>query len=174
MENSPVDLAWCAWMDGEQYASVLERIIFSRYRRFRESGYLFECAFLQNIVEELMLFQQMGDEDILSFYQRLYALIPREHFRLLYLSSDKMEENIGIIREERSDHQGNQMWYSIMIEYLTHSPYGKSHGCRGFEDLGTGPEFSRPKRTRIRWCRLLCRGCRTDFNFPTSIVGVNA
>lgn len=188
-DYSPVDLAWCAWMDGEQYAGVLERyaplrreieeevcregeryivaytkiltdipgfhkdleqyeiyngrktpeeleqIIFSRYRRFRESGYLFECAFLQNIVEELMLFQQMSDEDILSFYQRLYALIPREHFRLLYLYSDKMEKNIGIIREERSDHQGNQMWYSMMIEYLAHSPYGKSHGCRGFEDL---------------------------------------
>ena len=55
-----------------------------------------------------MLFQQMSNEDILSFYQRLYALIPREHFRLLYLNNDKMEENIGIIREERSDHQGNQ------------------------------------------------------------------
>ena len=24
-DYSPVDLAWCAWMDGEQYASVLER-----------------------------------------------------------------------------------------------------------------------------------------------------
>lgn len=188
-DYSPVDLAWCAWMDGEQYAGVLDRyasirgeieavacregerhivaytkiitdipgfhkdleqyeiyngrktqeeleqIILTRYQRFQGSGYLFECAFLQNIVEDLILFQQMSDEEILSFYQRLYAVMPREHFRLLYLYSDNIEENIGIIRKERSDHQGNQMWYSMMMEYLVQSPYGKSHGYKDFKDL---------------------------------------
>ncbi len=188
-DYSPVDLAWCAWIDGEQYAGVLDRyasirgeieavacregerhivaytkiitdipgfhkdleqyeiyngrktqeeleqIILTRYQRFQGSGYLFECAFLQNIVEDLILFQQMSDEEILSFYQRLYAVMPREHFRLLYLYSDNIEENIGIIRKERSDHQGNQMWYSMMMEYLVQSPYGKSHGYKDFKDL---------------------------------------
>lgn len=188
-EYSPVELAWCAWMNGEQYAAALEKyapirseieactfregdhyivtytkiltdipgfhrdleqyeiyngrktlremeeIIFSRYSRFSDSGYLFECAFMQNIVEDLILFHQLSDEEILAFYQRLYAVISREHFRLLYLYSDRIAENIRIIQKERSDEQGNQMWYPVMMEYLVNSPYGKAHGYQGFEDL---------------------------------------
>jgi len=188
-DYSPVELAWCAWMDREQYAAVmekyalirgeieantfregdhyivtytriltdipgfhkdleqyeiyngrrtlqeLERIIFTRYERFRGSGYLFECAFLQNIVEDLILFHQLSDEEILSFYRRLYAVIPKEHFRLLYLYNDRIAENIRIIQRERCDDQGNQMWYPLMMEYLVNSPYGKVHAYKGFEDL---------------------------------------
>lgn len=188
-EYSPVELAWCAWMDGGQYAAALEKyapirreieagtyregehyivaytkiltdipgfhkdleryeiyngrktleemeeIIFSRYRRFQGSGYLFECAFMQNIVEDLILFHQLSDEEILAFYERLYAVMPKENFRLLYLYSDRIEENIRIIQKERSDGQGNQMWYPMMMEYLIHSPYGKAHGYRDFADL---------------------------------------
>lgn len=188
-DYSPVELAWCAWMDREQYDGVLERyrgirgqiedntfregeryivtytriitdipgfhrdleqyeiyngrrsleeleqIIFGRYERFRGEGYLFECAFLQNIVEELILFHQLRDEEILDFYRRLYAAIPKEHFRLLYLYSDKVAENIRIIQRERSDDQGNQLWYPLMMGYLVNSPYGKRHGYGEFEDL---------------------------------------
>lgn len=188
-DYSPVELAWCGWMDQEQYGGVLERygairgqieantfregehyivtytriitdipgfhrdleqyeiyngrktlqeleqIIFTRYGQFQGSGYLFECAFLQNIVEDLILFHQLSDEEILDFYRRLYAIMPRDHFRLLYLYSDKIAENIKIIQRERSDDQGNQLWYPLMIEYLANSPYGKAHGYRDFEDL---------------------------------------
>lgn len=188
-DYSPVELAWCAWMDSEQYGGVLERyetirsqieantfregehyivtytriitdipgfhrdleqyeiyngrrsleelerIVFERYERFHGSGYLFECAFLQNIVEDLILFHQLSDEEIMDFYRRLYAVMPREHFRLLYLYSDKIAENIRIIQRERSDDQGNQLWYPMMMEYLVNSPYGKRHGYGEFEDL---------------------------------------
>lgn len=188
-EYSPVELAWCAWMNEEQYAAALkkyavlrsemeactyregdhyivtytkiltdipgfhkdleryeiyngrktlqelEEIVFARYRRFSGRGYLFECAFMQNIVEDLMLFHQLDDEKILEFYQRLYAVMPKEHFRLLYLYSEKIEENIRIIQKERSDGEGNQMWYPVMMEYLVNSPYGKAHGYREFNDL---------------------------------------
>lgn len=188
-EYSPVELAWCAWMDRGQYAAALEKyaplrgeieactyreedhyivtytkiltdipgfhkdleryeiyngrktleeleeIVFARYSRFHDSGYLFECAFLQNIVEDLILFHQLDDEEILDFYRRLYAVMPKEHFRLLYLYSDQIEENIRIIQKERSDGEGNQMWYPIMMDYLVNSPYGKAHGYQGFDDL---------------------------------------
>ena len=188
-DYSPVELAWCSWMDEGQYNSALEKygairkeiedntfreenhyivtytkiltdipgfhkdmeqyeiyngrrtwqeleqIIFTRYAQFHGSGYLFECAFLQNIVEDLILFHQLSDEEILSFYHRLYAVMPQENFRLLYLYSDKVAENIRIIQRERSDEQGNQLWYPIMLDYLVNSPYGKAHGYKGFEDL---------------------------------------
>ncbi len=188
-DYSPVELAWCAWMNRDQYTAALERyapirseieagtyreedhyivtytkiltdipgfhkdleqyeiyngrktlremeeIILARYRRFHDSGYVFECAFMQNIVEDLILFHQLSDEEILEFYQRLYAVIPKENFRLLYLYSDKIAENIRVIQKERSDGQGNQMWYPVMMEYLVNSPYGIAHGYKDFEDL---------------------------------------
>lgn len=188
-DYSPVELAWCSWMDEGQYTSALqkysairqeiedntfrednhyivtytkiltdipgfhkdmeqyeiyngrrtwqelEQIIFTRYAQFHGSGYLFECAFLQNIVEDLILFHQLSDEEILSFYHRLYAVMSQENFRLLYLYSDKVAENIRIIQRERSDEQGNQLWYPMMLEYLVNSPYGKAHGYKDFEDL---------------------------------------
>lgn len=188
-DYSPVELAWCSWMDREQYAAALEKyapirkeieagtfregehyivtytkiltdipgfhrdmeqyeiyngrrtqqeqeqIIFTRYAQFHGSGYLFECAFLQNIVEDLILFHQLSDDEILSFYRRLYAVMPQEHFRLLYLYSDKVAENIRIIQRERSDDQGNQLWYPMMMEYLVNSPYGRAHEYKDFEDL---------------------------------------
>lgn len=188
-DYSPVELAWCAWMDPEQYRMILnrygslreeiekntvreenhyivsytkiitdipgfhkdleqyeiyngrralhdmEKIIISRYRKFSGAGFLFECAFMQNIVEDMILFHQLSDEEIIAFYHRLYDAADQEHFLLLYLYGENIEESTEIIRKERTDDHGNEMWYRLMLEYLSHSPYGKRHGCEGFDDL---------------------------------------
>lgn len=73
----------------------------------------------------------------------------KENFRLLYLYSDKIEENIRIIQKERSDQAGNQMWYPVMMEYLVNSPYGKAHGYKGFEDLITHLKHRQQVELRI-------------------------
>lgn len=114
---------------------MLEQTVLSRYRRFDGRGYLLECAFFQNVVEDLILFHQRSDEEILEFYHGLYREVKKEDFLLLYLSSDKIEENIRAIRRERADDQGNELWYPMMLSYFTESPYGKAHGCSSFEDL---------------------------------------
>lgn len=126
-----------------------EEIILSRYRRFRGSGYIFECAFLQNIVEELILFWQLDDEEILFFYRGLYQEVEQEKFVLLYLDSDRIEDNIKVIQKERSDEAGNALWYSLMMEYLCASPCGKAHGWREFDDLIAHLEHRRQVEKRI-------------------------
>lgn len=126
----------------------LKEIIFSRYRGFTETGYLFECSFFQNIIENLMLFHQMNDEEIVEFYRELYNAVNKEAFLLLYLYSDKIEENIENIRKERSDDSGNEMWYPMMLNYLVHSPYGKKHGYSSFEDVIT--HFRHRQRLEMR------------------------
>lgn len=62
-------------------------------------------------------------------------MVKKDEFLLLYLFSDKIEENTQLIRKERLDGQGNELWYGLMMEYLIHSPYGQQHGCQNFEDL---------------------------------------
>lgn len=121
--------------DGKKTLHDFEEIILSRYKRFSGTGYLFECSFMQNIIESMILFYQLSDEEILDFYHRLYGVIKKDAFLLLYLYSDKIEENTQTIRKERLDGQGNELWYELMMGYLAHSPYGKQHGCQNFEDL---------------------------------------
>ena len=53
-------------------------IILERFEGFRSTGCIFECAFLQNIVEELMLYAPYSDEQIVDFYRRLISRLDLE------------------------------------------------------------------------------------------------
>lgn len=120
---------------GRKSLKEFEEIIISRYQKFRESGYLFECSFFQNIVEDLILYYQLSDDEIIAFYKRLYEMIKQEDFLMLYLYSEDVAENIRVIKKERCDGQGNEMWYPLMMNYLKESPYGKVHGYQDFKDM---------------------------------------
>ena len=74
--------------------------------------------------------------------------VNKEKFKLLYLYSDAIEENIQIIRKERSDAQGNEMWYPLMLGFLVESPYGKAHGYQDFEDMIS--HFQHRQRVEMR------------------------
>lgn len=121
--------------NGRKSFNELKEIIFTRYKNFSETGCLFECSFFQNIMEDLILFHQLSDNEIMKFYTELYDTIDKKQFLLLYLYSDSLEENIRIIKKERSDDLGNELWYPAMLEYLIHSPYGQKHGYNSFEDM---------------------------------------
>lgn len=121
--------------NGRKSFQEFKEIVFSRYRNFKEMGCLFECVFFQNIMEDLILFHLLDDEEIVAFYRELYNYVNREQFLLLYLYSDKLAENIKIIQRERCDNEGNDMWYQMMLRYLVSSPYGVRHGYSTFEDM---------------------------------------
>ncbi len=145
------------YQDMEQYEiyngrvdfQLFHDIIMKRYRAFSGEGNLFECAFLQNSIETMMLFYQMRDEDILAFYEEAYEILKKKGFRLLYLDSGQIRENLLHIKKERSDENGNEMWYPLMLGYLKESPYGKAHGCKGFEDLVKHLERRRGLEMRV-------------------------
>lgn len=121
--------------NGRKTVEELKEIVLTRYGRFHDKGYIFECSFFQNIVEDLILFQQLSDDEIVDFYRQLYECIDKESFELVYLYSDDIAENIRIIKKERSDNQGNEMWYPLMLGFLVNCPYGKDHGCKDFDDM---------------------------------------
>lgn len=121
--------------NGRKTFEEFKEIVFTRFRNFKDAGYLFECAFFQNIIEDLILFHELNDEAILDFYRELFTVMKTDNFRLLYLYSDRLEAYLQAIKKERSDNQGNEMWYPLMMEYLVQSSYGKKHGYEGFEDM---------------------------------------
>lgn len=121
--------------NGRRTLSEIKEIVCSRYASFRGTGYLFECAFFQNLVEDMILFHLMSDEEITDFYRKLYTKVDKEQFLLLYLYSENIEENIQIIRKERCDEEGREVWFQMMLEYFVNSPYGQKYGCSTEEDL---------------------------------------
>ena len=50
--------------NGRKNFTEWKEIVFTRFKNFRGTGYLFECAFFQNIMEDLILFHERSDEDI--------------------------------------------------------------------------------------------------------------
>ena len=121
--------------NGREPLSEIKEIVFSRYESFRETGYLFECAFFQNLVEDMILFHLLSDEEIMDFYRELFEKVDKEPFLLLYLYSENIEENIQIVRKERCDEEGREAWFQMMLEYFVHSPYGQKYGCSTEADL---------------------------------------
>lgn len=110
-------------------------IIYSRYRNFNGDNNIFECSFLQNITENLILFYLKTDDEIVEFYRELYSLINQEQFKLIYLYSDQIEENVLLAKKERIDENGNEIWFSLMMDYLSNCPYGQANNANDVDAL---------------------------------------
>ena len=104
--------------NGRKALHELKELIFTRFKNFTETGYLFECSFFQNIIEDLMLFHMLSDEEIMEFYRDLFEIVDTKKFLLFYLYSDKLEENIKTIQKERCDDKGNELWKKEWMLHL--------------------------------------------------------
>jgi len=121
--------------NGKRSFCEFKDIILSRSERFNGTGNLFECSFFQNIIEELLLFYRKSEDEILDFYSELFTVMKQKNFRLLYLYSDDIEDNVLKIKRERSDENGVEMWFTLMMKYLNDSPYGKEYGFGDISDM---------------------------------------
>ena len=120
---------------GRRDIGEFRQIILERFHSFKGTGNVFECAFFQNIIEELMLFAQYSDEQILDFYRQLLSKIALGNFLVIRLLSEDIDKSILQIKKERVNEQGEEVWYSLMMNYLIQSPYGKSHHYESFDDM---------------------------------------
>ncbi len=121
--------------NGRKPLDEYKRILLNRYTNFHGTGNIFECSFFQNTMEELLLYYDMSEQDIVAFYEELFVPLKDKDFVMIYLYSEQIEENIVQIKKERSDNGGNEMWYPLMLRYLNETPYGKKHPFEGVEDM---------------------------------------
>lgn len=138
------------------------RIVLERFRAFKQDAAVFECSLFQNIIEELMLFAGYSDAQILAFYEELLHVIDDNKFRLIRLvnASDELEDSIQRIKEERVNDAGDEVWYEMMLAYLSGSPYGQLHGVNCFQDIIT--HFKRRLRLEEQVMNLLPAGSCLD------------
>ena len=58
-------------------------IIMSRYRALEpDSKNLFECSFFQNSMEDMMLYYQIPEQDIVDFYREVYEILKPKGFQM--------------------------------------------------------------------------------------------
>ncbi|MCR5127170.1 MAG: hypothetical protein K6B69_03610 [Lachnospiraceae bacterium] len=126
-----------------------ERIILSRYARWHGERQIFECSFFQNIVEDFILYSEIPEEKILEFYKRLKQVLSGREYKIVYLDVEDVAEGIDIIRKERVDGNGNEMWFPLMMEYLKQSPRGLHQGWKDFDDLVGHLEHRKSVELRI-------------------------
>jgi len=126
-----------------------EKTILKRYARWNGDNSIFECSLLQNIVENQILFYEMTDEEIVAFFLRLKAVLAGRDFRILYLEADDIAGSLQVIRKERVDANGNEMWFPLMVGFLEDSPHGRRHGLNGFDGLVKHLEHRKSVEKRI-------------------------
>lgn len=135
--------------DGRVDYSFFHDTIMKRYRNLSTDGNIFECSFFQNSIECMILFYEMSDTEIVAFYNEAFHCLKDKNFRMIYLDSSDIAGNIKQIKKERVDTKGNEIWFSLMMEYLTKCPYGKAHGYQDMEDLIAHLEHRRKLELRI-------------------------
>lgn len=131
-------------------------VIMKRYRALPDGKHLFECSFFQNSIESMMLFYQMEEADILALYEEAYGILREKGFLLVYLDSAQIRDNLLHIKKERSDENGNEMWYPLVLNYLKDSPYGKANGYEGLEDVVA--HFERRRQMEMKIIREVIKG----------------
>ena len=190
-EYSPVELAWCAYVDAETYQDILQKypsirsrieektfaegdkriicytkiktdvpgfyrdleqyeiyngrrsfsefssIVLNRYQRWHDDKRIYECALLQNTVEDMILYRQASDDEILRFYEQVRAALRGKEFRIRYLETEDIPAGIETVKRERLDANGNERWFSLVCEYFNASPYAKTNGLADFTGFVT-------------------------------------
>ena len=131
------------YQDLEQYEiynnrlpfDMFQSIVFSRYKKWNSDRMIFECSLFQNIVEDMILFRQATDEEIMSFYRLIREALNGKEYRIVYLKAKDIRKNLETIRKERSDEQGNELWFPMMIGFFNNCPYARTRNLKGEEDL---------------------------------------
>jgi len=124
--------------DGRVPDDVFINLHYKRWRAFGRNAAdidalnIFECAFLQNHVNELLFWRNADEDAIISHHNKLLASVKSLSPVLVYLSQPDIRETIGRIAAERvSNENGN--WIDGCIAYCENSPFGKRRGIKGFE-----------------------------------------
>lgn len=137
----------------------------SRWKKFgREAAgtAIFECAFLQNTVNELTLFACMEEDALFRHLKELADSVSRLDPLVLYLDMDA-EAAVNRAAEERVDGRGNRVWEQRVSEYISASPYGRKHGLSGVSGMYRYFETRRQLELRLLE-RLPVEACRVPMD----------
>jgi hypothetical protein len=112
-------------------------IIYKRWKAFGQKAGLkdelnvFECAFLQNHITELMYFHLVDIDTMREYFYRLILTVKDLSPVLIYLFQPDVRETVRRAAEERVNPGGK--WIEDLIRFSENTPYSRQYGRTGFE-----------------------------------------
>jgi len=145
--------------DGKAGLEVFTGLHAKRWRRFSEQAgkqngiTVFECSFLQNHINELLLFHNLDEDTIIKHLCSLIDSVRTLNPVLFYLVQPCVRETIARVSAQRVDEEGRRVWMERVIQYTEKCPYGLKNGLKGFD--GMVKAFEDRKRIEMRVIREL-------------------
>ncbi len=136
--------------DGQVGRELFCELHKSRWEKFGQeaSGItIFECALLQNHINELLLFHGASEKEILHYIKALVDTVTELKPIMIYLDVDT-KASIQRAAEERVDENGNRVWENFVTEYISNTPYGKKQQLSGVD--GMNCYFDHRKRLELK------------------------
>jgi hypothetical protein len=63
------------------------------------------------------------------------SVLGEKEYEIYYIESSDIKSNINIVRKERTDKEGNEIWFNMLMSYFVNSPYAKKRSLKNYEDL---------------------------------------
>ncbi len=124
--------------NGKVSLEQFKTLHFARWKKFgdqnhKDTTYIFECAYLQNHVVELILTYQQNHDYITTYMKELIETVQSLEPLLIYLSPTDIAWTINhAASERRTDYPEIwNDWIDDVIAYLENSNYGKANKITG-------------------------------------------
>lgn len=127
--------------DGKVDLDIFKELHFKRWQAFGANAlkddhvYIFECAYLQNHINELMGSYCKDTDDVISYMLQLMDTVKSLNPKLIYLAQPDVRQTIQRVAEERvsSDKSKWDDWIDLVIKYVESSKYGQVKKLEGYE-----------------------------------------
>lgn len=130
--------------DGRVSIEIFKDIHLKRWTKFRKlmkedknKIVIFECAFLQNHVNELLAMHEKDLDYIRKYLNELIETVRKLNPKLIYLKQLSIKETLTRVSRERvSDNKEIYPdWIEMVTQYFENSNYGKHNNINGFDGL---------------------------------------
>lgn len=130
--------------DGRKGLNEFKNIHLKRWTRFCEEAlrddntYIFECAFLQNHIFELLGVYEKNDDYILEYLKELIECVKALNPCIVYIEPGNVEEVIMAAAQERkAPDESRRDWIDEIADWVSNMNYGKNHNLKGKEGVFT-------------------------------------
>lgn len=128
--------------DGRRSLEEFKNIHLRRWKNFCNKAlednntYIFECAFLQNHIFELMGVYEKSDEEILDYLKDLINTVKPLNPLIVYIESGNVKNVLmQAANERKSPDPSRRDWIDEISDWVSNMNYGKNHNLKGQEGL---------------------------------------
>ena len=136
------DIASKEICDGRKSLDEFRDIHLRRWSKFAEQAllndniYIFECAFLQNHIFELLGVYEKSDEEIYLYLKSLLETVKSLSPSIVYIEPSSVEDIIIQAANESKSPEGSRPdWIDEVANWVSNVNFGKSHNLKGIEGV---------------------------------------